>query len=955
MDSLKGAGLKLAHLNVGSLLAANKFEMFKEQVESSGVDIFGISESWLTESIPDNFIKLKGYNIARLDRSWRDDGRKGDSKRGGGLVCYTRNSLQVWDTKYNHLNCSSRDIEMHWLEVRIPNLRSIVVLNVYRPPQGDYKAACKIISESIVKANLKHNAEMYLMGDFNINLLDKSSPQAKELLFVTGLNGLSAKITKATRVSFRNGLAKETCIDQIFTNSSLVTEPKTLDLNISDHMAVFVRRKKSRVHSEKIRFRGRSYRNFVREDFQNALTELNWDEFYQSTNPEQCWVILEEAIRNVLDAMCPLKDFRVKEIREPWITDEILEEINDKDHLLKIAKATGNEEDWKVAKVERNRVGKMLRNAKAEFVKEQQRELSGDPRKFWKSVSTIVPGKKQHQGSINLVDHSTGKELSREEVPNHINQFFSSIGAKLAINNNENWKFFGEKVDEDCPELRTDYEQVLKLCKEINTTKSSGIQDISSKVFKSAFMVLVPHLVYMFNLSFSLNTFPDCWKKATVIPLFKSGDRTDVSNYRPISLLPLPGKLIEKIVHKRVLSFLEARKVLSEKQNGFRSGYSTTTAVADLTDDFFSAINNNEVSLSVFVDLRKAFDTVCHTTLCKKIEKYGIRGNVRQWCKSYLEHRTQLTLANNCRSDTGEITYGVPQGSVLGPLFFILYVNDLQQAIPYAKIQLYADDTVLYVSGSDKRSLETNLQLGLNCLNRWCRLNKLTINASKTKMMSFGTRHAVKKIRGKELFLDGSKIQSVSTFKYLGFTLDSTLTFRAHISDVIRKVMHKKVILSKIMPFLTKNTALSIYKSMILPYFDYCDEIYQTACKNDLDKLQRLQNKCLKTCLNLHKLCETRAVHMQAKCVQLESRRKAHISNFMFKKQSRVELMDNRDICTRQHDAPLFLVKHPSKESFKRSVQFSGPTIWNNLPPETRLIREYSCFKSLQKRQMTAA
>ena len=218
--------------------------------------------------------------------------------------------------------------------------------------------------------------------------------------------------------------------------------------------------------------------------------------------------------------------------------------------------------------------------------------------------------------------------------------------------------------------------------------------------------------------------------------------------------------------------------------------------------------------------------------------------------------------------------------------------------------------------------------------------------------MTFGTRQSIKKLRLDPLYLDGNKIQPVPTFKYLGFTLDSTLSFKPHINDLVQKVIHKRTMLSKLMPYLRNDVALSIYKMMILPYFDYCDVIYQSACCNDLDKLQRLQNKCLKTCLGLHRLCETAEVHTRAKCSLLAPRRRAHLCNFMYGRLLKEQNVDNRNIRTRRHDAPLFRVLFPHKESFKRSVQYSGAVTWNDLPINTRNIDSMSKFKALQKRQI---
>ena len=570
-------------------------------------------------------------------------------------------------------------------------------------------------------------------------------------------------------------------------------------------------------------------------------------------------------------------------------------------------------------------------------------------------ISTIIPSKSKVISKINLVDDETGSEIKEEESADHINTFFSTIGSKLAGRMQEPWESFGMAVEEECPDLSTDFKEVLDLCKNINTSKSSGIEDIASKNQKHAFLVLIPQLVYLFNLSFETKIFPGKWKKATVIPLYKGGDRAKVENYRPISVLPLPGKLIEKVAHSRMSLFLESNKLLTDKQNGFHKGFSTTSAVADLTDDLFTAINDNEISIAVFVDLRKAFDTVNHKILVKKLERSGIQNNVLNWCTNYLLECSQTALANNVRSTSRDIVCGVLQGSVLGPLFFIMYVNDLQQALvdENVSVQLYADDTVLYASGSNIAEVSKSMQAGLNNLYSWCLVNKLTLNPAKTRMVTFGTRQKVKKSKLQEMFIGGKKIKNVSTYKYLGFTLDSALTHQAHITDVLCKVMHKKVLLTRIMPFINKSVALLIYKTMILPYVDYCDIIYHSACSNSLDNIQRLQNKCLKTCLSMHKLCSTEEVHSAAKCSLLELRRETHMLNFMFIRQKREKLMDTRNIRTRLHDAPVFKTDFPHKETYKRAVKYTGSLLWNELPVSTRQIDNLAVLKYYQKKRLT--
>ena len=538
------------------------------------------------------------------------------------------------------------------------------------------------------------------------------------------------------------------------------------------------------------------------------------------------------------------------------------------------------------------------------------------------------------------------------KVADYINSFFTSIGPNLAKNHDREWEFLGNIAQDECSQFRTDFREVFNLCKNIITTKSSGISDISSKIFKDAFLVLVPQLVYMFNLSFESGVFPDKWKEATVIPLFKGGNKNDVGNFRPVSLLPIPGKIIEKVVHSKLSSFLEPRDVISPKQGGFRKGFSTASSVADLTDRLFSNINNNLSTMAVFVDLRKAFDTVDHNILTQKLDCYGIRGGNLDWCKDYLKCRVQKTFAIGRLSESSAVKCGVPQGSVLGPMFFILYVNDMQHAIQGSDIQLYADDTVIYSSGSSAEDAASNFPPNLNKFAKWCSSNKLSLNVKKTKLMAFGTQHKVKKSKSVKMSIDGKFLQQVPTYKNLGIVLDSTLTYRYHVNSVIHSVLYKTNVLSQIRKFLTEPVALEIYKTMILPYFDYGDVIYTTANLDGLDKLQRLQNRCLKICENVHNRYNADALHQLTNCPKLSDRRCTHVNNFMYGRKSRKSLLDNRDIRTRVHDAPLFKVQVPKKEAYKRSVKYSGAVQWNSLLAEVRNIENMHSFKHLQKRKL---
>ena len=833
---------------------------------------------------------------------------------------------------------------MQWLIVKPQYLKTMIIGNIYRPPSGSHPKFLETLSSALSNLEDYRVHEIHLSGDFNINFLSPLSQQAKDLLALTKSNGLTQLISTPTRVT----PSTKTLIDLYFTNAPT---PNLLyygshPLNISDHDMIYLIRKKPRQKQTKITFEGRIYKNYNSTMFQNMIRTTDWDDIVTEPDSATAWSMMINRIDQLLSDICPIKQVTLRKPQRPWLTTDVLEQIKFKDDLMIQARAAQDPVLWREAKRTRNRTQNLVNASKAAYIHNELVNSRKDGKSFWRTIHTVLSPAGSSNSPINL-QHQNGTVIPPQQAATTINEYFINVASNL-LTTQVPWPDPGPQTAATFSLRPPTMSELLKIIRAISVNKSSSIDNISSAVLKDVFLV-IPHVVlHIMTQSIITGRFPEDWKRSTVIPIEKIHNANTPSDFRPISLLPLPGKIIEKLVAIQTNEYLESNSILTPHQSGFRKNHSTISTVGRFTDDIFRAMNLNQFTMAIFVDFRKAFDCVDHMILNSKLGNLGFQPTTLSWFKDYLNHRMQRTRANSTNSDYLQVKCGVPQGSILGPILFLIYINDLPKILTNTSFKLYADDTLIYASGTSIQETTAKINTDLDNLAKWCAENKMFINYTKTKQVTFGPPGILDTIPKTPLVsIENTPIHQVTNYKYLGITLDAKLTFNDHVKKCHKAASHKLSLLRRIRPLLTTYAAVQIYKTMILPLLEYGNALYGPANKTLLNKLQVTQNKCLKVALALPKRTPTTQIHEQCGLQRLSTRRAHSTLSQAFSRISNRVQIDKRRIQTRKFSAPVLVVPNYTNQLSQRALEYRCATLWNDLPTHTRRAHSYHVFKRL--------
>ena len=950
-DKMKN-GLSIYHHNIRSLPnQVTNMNILMEALQFE-FDFIGISETWLTPNNCDLYDR-DGYTHCKKYRA---------NRRGGGISLFIKDTIKY---KERHdLDLVSDPTESIFIEIDkclYKTDRNIIVGLLYRPPNEDMNTFNFELAE-ILKILSSENKIVYLIGDYNIDLLKTDvHSHSSEFLDTLLSNNFIPLINKPTRDNGKTA----TIIDNIFTNefSDNKYYQGIIFSDISDHFPIFHINENTGIDKAmqdnttwKRDVTIRNINNFVGD-----CVAIDWDFVCCYNDTQLAYTEFHNTLSEIYEKHFPIKKIKgIYKNRKPWLTEALKFSIKQKNKLY--IKQLKHKSDINVLTYKRYKcnLNRLIRKAERDYYNTRMTEYKSDLKKSWNLLKIII-NKSKNKKEASGFKYKDTIITNKQVIADKFNEFFVNVGPNLARNipntktkptaylkNKVMESFFLQPVSED------------ELVKVITNLKNSapGWDGYQAQILKKIKHTILRSILHICNLSFSTGVFPLELKLANVVPLYKSGDDMVYTNYRPVSILPIVSKIIERLMYNRLLSFLNKHKVLYDYQFGFRQKYSTYMALLTLVDRVSNALDQGDAVIGIFLDFSKAFDTVDHSILLEKLQWYGIRGIPLAWFTDYLANRKQCVTYSGIKSSVSSITCGVPQGSILGPLLFLVYINDLSTVAQESFPLLFADDTSLYYKGKNLNDIAHVINKELSSISDWLAANKLSLNVDKTNYVIF-TRNS-KKIHDVDISIKGKTIQRVYSTKFLGVHVDSQLNWKAHIAYTSQKLSKCCGILYKARRFLHKETLLTLYYTFAYPYFTYCNIIWGNTYKTYLSQIEKLQKKIIRIITCSKYRAHTLPLYNENRLLNIYDIHKYACGIFMYK-YCNGELPDvfgnmfvrNTEIhsyTTRQHTN--FHIPICRSDFLQRCIRYNGTIVWNSIPNTIQMSHTLNSFKYTYKRHL---
>ena len=827
----------LLHINARSLQKNyDDLNILLSSLVSFKFSAIGITETWFHSNSPPIF-DIDEYDLIRADRN---------TGRGGGVAIYLHNKLKFRKRPNLHIE-GAEDI---FIEIITENDKNIIIGVVYRPPNHPIDTFLNDLDVSLHNIS-QENKYVYLMGDFNIDLLS-SINQHTSSHFLNILSSFSfyPHINKHTRIT----PTSSTLIDNIFSN---VIDQHSLNgilyYDISDHLPIFtIVKHPGHTHKPSTNLKHNKIRKETKQNIESLkldLTQEQWLDIFQTNDVNQSYENFINKLLFYYDKNIPLvRQKSYKKIKNPWITKGIINSIITRNKLYKKSLREPSQSNHDKYKKYRNVLTSIIRLSRKIYYSQKIESKKDNNTSLWQIVKDLLGTKAKNtpktfkDGDIEISDP--------EKIANKFNSYFVNIGPNLASKINAPRESFKKYLNEPFHKtlfLRpTDHQEILNIVKSLKPSASTGYDGISVNLLKKIINCIIDPLIHISNLSITSGTCPDSLKIAKVIPIFKKDDSSLISNYRPISILPAISKILEKILYTRLYEFVNNNNLIHSNQYGFRKLHSTDFAIVQLCDEIVHALSRKEHCVGVFKDLSKAFDTIDHLILKYKLNNYGVRGTALEWFQSYLTNRKQYVSFQSNDSQKMTIKCGVPQGSILGPLLFVLFINDLpSQLSEGTDVVLYADDTKIWRKIASPLDCSI-LQTDIDSLNDWAIRNKMKFHPSKCKVLSVSSRQLPLNSFS-SYNLGGTLLDSVSSENDLGVEITPKLSWNMQCDRIYSKACQQLGIIRRNGHIVTDSKSRrSLYLSLVRSQFENCSIVWRPTTVSHTNKLESLQKRAIK-------------------------------------------------------------------------------------------------------------
>ena len=925
----------LIFLNVNSLPKHHDSIISQFLSNSSMPDIIGFCETKLDDSI-ENLYTFPGYVGVFSSKS----------TRSGGLALFLKSGIQF--EKIEQCSFMHESIESLCVKVSVNNCFLTLCL-VYRRPGTRFDDFLANYTE--LMRNLK-DVKCMLFGDLNLDLLKyESCTNTQTFVNFNFENYFFPMFNRPTRISSHSA----TVIDHLWCNfiENSHFDNKIILTDFSDHFALFTRIVDNSEHDSPAgKFYYRDWSKVENEDFQVSIESKVWEfqDELGSSNVDSALDKLVHIISSTIDEFCPRILVSQRKKYNPWITTEIKELIKEKNRLFSkyCRKPISFGNQYRNC---RNRLNNLIKHSKKHYYATLLNSLKSNTKKTWDTINTLL----NRNSKSRLTRMKTRENLftsSPVEIANIMNDHFTNapqnIADSLAPTPDLNYRdYLTGNYSSSLFIHRLTPDKVYKIILGLKNSSSGGYLDVPTRVIKSIASIISESLSIILNECICNGIFPDKLKIAQVTPVFKSGDTTDPNNYRPISVLTVFSKILEKHIYHELLSYLNSCNILIDEQCGFREGISTSIAIGKFLSGIYEGINDGKFSIGVFLDLKKAFDCVDHDILLGKLYHYGVRGMEFELIKNFLSNRTQYVKISEQKSCTTSINIGTPQGSILSPLLFLVFINDLVNCSSLISFNLFADDTCISLSDSNLNNLYNNLNRELVKVGNWISANHLSLNISKTVYLLFSGKKKIPHLP--ILYLHNEPIQQKHSTKFLGLILDDVLSWKTHAQHVISKVSRLAGIFNKIRNFLPSHALKTIYYALVQPHLQYGIIFWSGVNKTNLNKIFRIQKKIVRFITNSDHLAHTTPLFKNLSILKLDDIRKLEMAKFIFNDIEGPNFFHfiNQSSLHSYHTRNQLSLRLPQPRSniLLRSVFYEGIKIFNSLDQSLRSCNTTTTFK----------